>query len=267
MKFSVVTISYNQAQFLERTIHSVLVQKGVDVEYIIVDPGSKDGSRELIERYRKSFAHVIFEKDNGPADGLNRGFAKATGDIYCYVNSDDVFEPDAFRRVATAFEQRPHVDVLCGHAWVTDPNDRRLRRVWSDAFDPVSTAYGASIFIQPSTFIKEKAFRNINGFNSRNRSNWDAELLISLFKDGARIEIINEFLSNYRLHQVSITNSGVLDGQIREWQLRCFKLIMGRKWYKIDNLFKVYFMIHRQVRNPQAMIERIFRGPIYKRNI
>jgi len=267
MKFSVVTISYNQAQFLERTIQSVLTQKDVGVEYIIVDPGSKDGSREIIERYRNSLAHIIFEKDNGPADGLNKGFAKATGDIYCYVNSDDVFEPDAFRRVATAFDQRPHVDVFCGHAWVTDPNDRRLRRVWSDPFDAISIAYGASIFIQPSTFIKAKAFRNTNGFNTQNRSNWDGELLVALGQNGAHIEVINEVLSNYRLHHLSITNSGVLDGRIKEWRLRCFKLIMGREWSRLDNCFQVYWRLRRQVRNPQAMFERLFCGPVYKRNI
>jgi glycosyltransferase involved in cell wall biosynthesis len=267
MKFSVVTISYNQVQFLERTIQSVLVQKDVEFEYIIVDPGSNDGSRELIERYSNCFAHIVLEQDNGPADGLNKGFAKATGDIYCYINSDDVFELDAFRRVANAFEQRPYVDVFCGHAWVTDPNDTRLRRVWSDPFDPISVAYGESIFVQPSTFIKAEVFRNTNGFNTQNRSNWDGELLVSLWKHKARIEVINEFLSNYRLHCVSITNSGALEDRIKEWRLQCFEKIMGRQWSTPDNFIKLFWKLRRQVRNPQAMCERLFLGPVYKRNV
>jgi len=93
MKFSIVTISYNQAQFLEKAILSVLNQEGVGLEYIVVDPGSTDGSREIIERYRDRFGHVVFEKDHGPADGLNKGFQYATGDVYGYLNSDDVLLP------------------------------------------------------------------------------------------------------------------------------------------------------------------------------
>lgn len=100
MKFSIVTISFNQREFLERTINSVIGQDGVEIEYIIVDPGSTDGSRDIIERYRPYFAHVILEKDAGPADGLNKGFAVATGEIYGYLNSDDMFEPGALATVA-----------------------------------------------------------------------------------------------------------------------------------------------------------------------
>src|SRR5436305_15203748 len=107
MKFSVVTISFNQAQFIERALRSVLEQQGVDVEYIIVDPGSTDGSREIINRFRDRLSHVILEKDSGAADGLNHGFARATGDIYCYLNSDDEFLPGAFSVVQSYFANHP----------------------------------------------------------------------------------------------------------------------------------------------------------------
>src|SRR4051812_47863135 len=100
MRFSVVTISFNQCEFLERAMLSVLNQSDVEIEYIVVDPGSSDGSRELIGRYRDRLAHLVLEKDDGPADGLNRGFAHATGDVYCYLNSDDMFAPGAFKIVA-----------------------------------------------------------------------------------------------------------------------------------------------------------------------
>jgi glycosyltransferase involved in cell wall biosynthesis len=88
MKISVVTVSFNQAAFLERAIRSVIDQGYKNLEYIIVDPGSTDGSREIIERYRNYFTQVILSPDDGPADGLNKGFAHATGDICAYVNSD-----------------------------------------------------------------------------------------------------------------------------------------------------------------------------------
>src|SRR4051794_11958143 len=104
-KFSVVTISFNQAEFLERAIQSVLRQDcEAGIQYIVVDPGSTDGSRDVIEKYRSRLSHVILAPDLGPADGLNKGFKIATGDILCYLNSDDEFLPGAFRRVANFFE-------------------------------------------------------------------------------------------------------------------------------------------------------------------
>src|SRR3546814_11032429 len=79
MRFSVVTISYNQAKFLRRAIDSVLNQSGVDLEYIVVDPGSSDDSRAIIDSYGDRIGHRVYEPDQGPADGLNKGFAHATG--------------------------------------------------------------------------------------------------------------------------------------------------------------------------------------------
>ncbi|MCB1155752.1 glycosyltransferase, partial [bacterium] len=88
MKVSVVTLSFNQADYLERAIRSVVEQDHDDIEYIVVDPGSTDGSRDIIERYRDRIATVITDPDKGPPDGLNKGFAAATGDIYAYMNAD-----------------------------------------------------------------------------------------------------------------------------------------------------------------------------------
>ena len=85
MIISIVTLSYNQAEFLERAIRSVVEQDYADIEYIVVDPGSTDGSREIIERYRDRISTVILDPDDGPADGLNKGFAAATGDIFAYI--------------------------------------------------------------------------------------------------------------------------------------------------------------------------------------
>ena len=93
MRISIVTISFNQVEYLEETILSVLNQSHSDFEYIVVDPGSIDGSREIIERYRDKISKIIFERDIGAADGLNNGFKYATGDILCYLNSDDTFLP------------------------------------------------------------------------------------------------------------------------------------------------------------------------------
>jgi len=91
MRVSIVTISYNQARFLEQAIRSVINQDYPDIEYIVVDPGSTDGSRGIIEKYQNRIDKIIFDPDEGPADGLNKGFAHATGDIFGFINADIIY--------------------------------------------------------------------------------------------------------------------------------------------------------------------------------
>lgn len=266
MKFSVVTISYNQAQFLERAINSVIRQEGdgICVEYIVVDPGSSDGSREIIDRYRGRFSHVIFERDKGPADGLNRGFSRATGDVYCYLNSDDEYCPGAFAAVRAYFNRYPDVDVVCGHSYVVTGGDRVLRRVWSDPFHKKSQAYGCSIQMQPSTFIRERIFKKVGGFNSSNRISWDTELLMEIASAGGRIQIMDAFLSKYRVHEGSITGSGSRDDEVRRGALVKFEKLMGRQWRWYDSLIAKFWFLRRQLRNPPAALERLRYGPVYR---
>ncbi len=107
-KISIVTPSYNQAEFLERTILSVLNQNYPNLEYIIIDGGSTDGSVEIIKKYEKFLAYWVSEKDKGQADAINKGFKRATGDIVAWQNSDDTYSPDALQSVAGFFRQNPN---------------------------------------------------------------------------------------------------------------------------------------------------------------
>src|SRR4029077_1447448 len=115
-RVSIVTISFNQGKFLERAIRSVLEQDYEDIEYIVVDPGSTDRSREIIERYRSRISRVILDPDKGPADGLNKGFAVASGDIYGYINADDAYLPGAITKAIASFQARPQADVIYAHS-------------------------------------------------------------------------------------------------------------------------------------------------------
>ena len=267
MKFSIVTISFNQREFLETAIRSVIGQHGVEIEYIIVDAGSTDGSRDIIEAYRPHFAHMVLEKDAGPADGLNKGFALATGDIYSFLNSDDTLEPGALAEVAAWFEQHRDIEVVSGHGWITDRHGSRLRRIWSEPFERLPVAYGASIRVQPSTFIRRRAYLATAGFNAQNRSNWDSELMVDLHLSGARFGIMDKFLSCYRLHEVSITNSGALEAEMEAWSARRFARLMGRGPIRMDRFIRLAFRAAKHARRPAALFERLRYGPVYRRGI
>jgi hypothetical protein len=112
MKISIITPSYNQAEFLESTIQSVLSQKGVDLEYIVVDGGSTDGSKEIIEKYSDRIAWWCSEPDGGQYQAINKGFEKATGDVLAWINSSDIYLPWTLNTITHIFENNPKVNWL-----------------------------------------------------------------------------------------------------------------------------------------------------------
>ncbi len=112
MKISIITPSYNQADFLESTLQSVLSQSGVELEYIVVDGGSTDGSKEIIERYSDRITWWCSEPDGGQYEAINKGFARATGDVLAWLNSSDIYLPWTLSTVAHIFKSDPNVDWL-----------------------------------------------------------------------------------------------------------------------------------------------------------
>ena len=263
MKVSIVTISYNQGKFLERAIKSVIEQDYDDIEYIVVDSGSTDGSREIIERYRSRIDKIIFEPDEGPADGLNKGFSIATGEIYGFLNSDDLLLPGALSYVIDFFKTHTNIGVVSGHSIIIDENDRKIRNSFSDHFSLLKYAYGAAILMQPSTFFRAEAFECINGFNVSNRTNWDGELFVDMALQEVRFALFDNFLSAYRLQPESITSSKKLDDQIREHACVMFQKIMKRDMMPYDLLFRVVYRLLKWIQNPRNFYERLLKGPIY----
>lgn len=264
--FSIVTISFNQSEFLARAIDSVLTQQA-RTQYIVCDPGSTDGSRAIIDSYGAAIDERIYERDDGPADGLNRGFARARGDIYAYLNSDDTFLPGAFDRVARHFAAHPEVDVVTGHCFITDRHDNILRRAWSEPYHRRMVAYKTFAHFQASTFIRADAFRRTPGFNPDNESSWDSELLMELFLSGARIGIIDEFLSTYRLHATSITNTGAHNVDAARFECERFARLMGREWQRSDDALAYAYRFWKRLRAPKLLLERLIRGPITMRGV
>ena len=266
MKVSIVTISFNQAAFLEKTLISVLNQDYESIEYIVVDPGSTDGSREVLEKFRPRIAHLILEPDKGPADGLNKGFQHASGDIFGYLNSDDILTPNAIKEVVAYFKNNPGIDVVSGNAYVIDEQGNELRKTYSDPFSLVRYAYRACIVVQQSTFFRASAFRRAGGFNPGNVSCWDGELLVAMKLTGSTFGRANRIWSGFRLHSGSITSTKRLYEKLVADHRRIFRNIMNRSVRPQDELVRLLFRLSRYVINPRDLLERITHGPIAGRH-
>ena len=264
MKISIITISFNQAQFLRESIESVLRQREhVDLQYIVVDPGSTDGSREIIEKYARCIDSIIFEPDQGPADGLNRGLSIATGDILGYINSDDILLPDALLRAVNHFKNNLTTDVVYGHGYIIDENGRIKRKCFSDTFSLRMTAYGCCVVVQPSTFFRLACVRESGGFNVHNKSNWDGELLIDLALRGARFQRVDDFFSSYRVHGSGITGSGRLADLHQAYSERMFQKLMQRPRLPIDRKVEILLRTFKHLSHPRAAWERLVKGPVF----
>lgn len=213
MKISIVTISYNQGRFLKEAIDSVLSQEGAEVEYIVVDPGSTDNSRDIIKFYGNKINKIVFEKDNGPAEGLNKGFRFATGDILGYLNADDTLMKGALREVVHYFKAMPNAEVISGHGYIIDENSKKLYKVFSNKLSSSSfakirytTGYGS--IVQQSTFFRREIFLKTDGFDNSYKIMWDGALAVDFMNLGANFKTADKFWSGFRIYSASLTGSG-----------------------------------------------------------
>jgi len=252
MKISIVTISFNQAEYIERTIKSVIEQDYENKEYIIVDPGSTDGSREIIEKYRNHIDTIIFEKDNGPADGLNKGFSRASGDIWCYLNADDVLFPGTLNKANNCFEKYPEKDVISAHGYVLDEEDNLLHRIFSHPFSLTAYAAWCCFMIQPSTF-----FKPVGGFNASNRICWDSELMVDYALAGANFKIVRDYWSGCRVYPDSITGSGKYRIELRKEHDRIRQKIVNNGYRPLPRSIE---WLRVRAKDPVSTLYRLIDG-------
>lgn len=232
MKISVVTNAFNQGKYLAAAAESVLGQAGVEVEYIIVEPGSTDQTPQVLEalsrRYPGRFT-IVSDPDDGPSDGLNKGFAQASGDWFIYLNADDVFLPGAFADAAQHMRANPGAGAILGNGYIIDDDGRYIRRAVSTPFTARRFVQGTAFALQQSTFYRAEAFRKIGGFKLANSTSWDAELLIDMDRAGFDLVNASGYWSLFRMQPNSITVSQRYAAESLRTHQRYFREEMGRE--------------------------------------
>jgi glycosyltransferase involved in cell wall biosynthesis len=178
MRVTVVTPSYNQARFLPATLASVRDQDHDDIEHIVIDGGSTDGSAEIIRDHAAHLAHWVSERDDGQTDALCRGFEMATGDIHCWLNSDDLFEPWTLREVVSYFTAHPDVDFVFGNSTWIDEDGAVLKPKREHRFSRFVWLNDHNFIPQPSTFWRSSLYQRVGGLDRSFDLAMDADLWI-----------------------------------------------------------------------------------------
>jgi len=280
LKISIVTPSFNQGHFLEETILSVLNQRYPNLEYIIIDGGSTDQSVDVIRRYEKHLAYWVSEKDRGQVHAINKGLQRTTGDIFAFLNSDDVYLPGTFSAVAQYFDAHPESEWVCGDTVMFGEGcQTNLVRanVPKSAAQCLSWAYRAP---QPGHFWKRNLVQD--GFDEAWPYDFDHDMYVRLLLAGHKCSHIALPFAAYRLHPVSKT---VAEGhhQIAEFDLSAEvyeSRLSGadRRWCRSTRFLRLSFaasetgktkegmrwLLRALVTYPEGLAKRPFWGCLHK---
>lgn len=194
MKISVVTVCYNSAETLEQTIRSVITQNYDELEYILIDGGSTDGTLDIIKKYNTNISVWMSEPDNGIYDAMNKGLRLCTGDVVAFLNSDDWYDRDVLKRVNAYFENND-VDIVSGKTYTV--NGEIVRQ---NVFDRSSdeNVFFSVIYHHPALFAKRSLFQKMGGYDTNYKIAADTDWIIRAYAGGAKILKADDYFTYFR---------------------------------------------------------------------
>lgn len=200
-KISIITVTYNAEKHLQQTIDSVISQDYPDIEYIIVDGMSNDGTWDIIWKNKHFFSHIIHEKDDGLYEAMNKGIAVSTGDIIGIINSDDWYNHDMFIKVVNVFNRNKDVDVVYGKMAIVNADGTYHigKKVTPDEL-------WYKMIPHPTVFVKKDMYLKFGIFDTRYRIVADYDLVMRLYLNRIRFYFLDEVISFFRLGGISTTN-------------------------------------------------------------
>lgn len=258
-KISIVTPSFNQAQYLEETIRSVLLQGYPNLEYIIVDGGSTDGSVEIIKKYEPWLAYWVSEKDSGQSQAINKGFAKSSGEIMAWINSDDYYAKNAFGSVAQAFLQNQTLWVA-GFTHKVNPSGDVIKS-GRRRKEKIENWYVGSPYPQQGIFWNRELWQKAGGLNEGLQYCFDYDLWLRFVQLQPFAVCVDCHLANFRIHPHSKSSTDKL--KFMKERHRIYRHFPPEKM-SFASRFKIWKRRReRQARIYMKLDNRVF--PMYKK--
>lgn len=199
MKISIITVCLNSERTIDQTIQSVIGQNFEDCEYIVIDGCSTDSTLKILDKYKKDISIIISEQDNGIYDAMNKGISLATGDIIGIINSDDWYEPGAFKIISKHFEESD-AEVVYGNVNVWKENGELEDYSIANSLERIRTEMSIS---HPSVFIKKDVYARYGAFHLEYTICADYELLLRFYSKGVKFICIDKILANFRRGGIS----------------------------------------------------------------
>jgi len=242
---SIVTPSFEQGSFIERTLLSVFNQRYPKLEYFVQDGGSKDSTVEVLKKHEDNLSGWVSEKDNGQSQAINRGFAKTSGEIMAWLNSDDLLLPGALETVAEYFNRHPEVDVVYGNRLLIDQNDMEIGR-WIMPGHYSSVLSWVDYIPQETLFWRRTMWEKVGGqIDESFRFAMDWDLLVRFREAGAQFAHIPQFIGAFRIHEHQKTSAAINEIGHREME-RIRERSLGRvpSYKEIRNAVFPYLLQH-----------------------
>jgi len=206
-KVSIVTPSYNQAEFIEETIRSVLMQNYPDIEYIVIDGGSTDGSVDIIRKYEPWLAYWTSEPDRGQSHAINKGWRRSNGDVLAWLNSDDIYDVSAIHKVVEFFQSNDDVDMVYGDCLVIDEKGRLEGSSPTMEFSLEALVCNQWFISQPATFLRRSVLDEVGLINENLNLVMDWEFWLRIALKGFKISYFPETLASYRKYKNAKTSA------------------------------------------------------------
>lgn len=208
-KISVITPSYNQGNFIEATIQSVLSQSYPNLEYIIIDGGSTDSTVEIIQKYQSSITYWISEPDRGQSHAINKGFSLATGEIMAWLCADDIYLPNALFTIANHFKAHAEDALIYGDGWKIDKQGNVIQKFICPAATTLDELCRWCYVFTPGTFWRQSLWQKVGGLVNENLNyTMDWDLIIRMARECMPTKIDGD-ITAVRVHDQSKTNMGV----------------------------------------------------------